>query len=121
MQLRIPHWREITATEPRLIANIGLVRTLIATDEQENGRLSAPASPPSGAISVGTTLWVGAFRPGAIIVGTACHLLRSEPPMIAVRYSYLPARAAMQLLGPLHSKGGSVLKCAEGLTSPKEK
>jgi hypothetical protein len=31
-------------------------------------------------------LWVGALRPGAIIVGTACHLLRSEPPMIAVRY-----------------------------------
>jgi hypothetical protein len=34
LQLRIPHRREITATEPRLIANgianIGLVRTLIA-------------------------------------------------------------------------------------------
>lgn len=33
----------------------------------------------------------------------------------------LPARAAMHSLGPLHSKGGSVLKCAEGLTNAKEK
>jgi hypothetical protein len=33
----------------------------------------------------------------------------------------LPAGAAMHSLGPLHSKGGSVLKSAEGLTNAKEK
>jgi hypothetical protein len=47
LQLRIPHRREITATEPRLIANgianIGLVRTLIATGGQENGPFRAQA------------------------------------------------------------------------------
>jgi hypothetical protein len=69
LQPRIPHRREITATEPRLIANgianIGLVRTLIAIDGQENGSFSCPdetlpevgLKPPSrlqrGAISIG--------------------------------------------------------------------
>jgi hypothetical protein len=33
----------------------------------------------------------------------------------------LAGRAAMPSLGPLHSKGGSVLKSAEGLTNAKEK
>jgi hypothetical protein len=45
LQLRVPHRHEITATEPRLIANgianIGLVRTLIATGGQENGPFRA--------------------------------------------------------------------------------
>jgi hypothetical protein len=35
-------------------------------------------------------LWVRPLSSGAIIVGTARHLLRSGPPMIAVRYTYLP-------------------------------
>jgi hypothetical protein len=42
LQLTNPHRREITATERRLIATgiaiIRLVRTLIATGGQENGR-----------------------------------------------------------------------------------
>jgi hypothetical protein len=45
LQLGIPHRREITATEPGLIATgiaiIRLVRTLIATAGQENGRFLA--------------------------------------------------------------------------------
>ena len=43
----IPVQREIIATEPRLIASgiaiIGLVRTVIATGGQENGRFLAQA------------------------------------------------------------------------------
>jgi hypothetical protein len=33
-------------------------------------------------------LWVGALKSVAMISGTADHLLRSDPRMIAVRYSY---------------------------------
>jgi hypothetical protein len=40
--------------------------------------------------------------PGAIIVGTTCLLLRSEPPMIAVRYT------SEQAL-PLYRQVGDVL------------
>jgi hypothetical protein len=47
-----PRRREITATGPRLIANgianIGLVRTLIATDGQENGPFHAQTRRVSG-------------------------------------------------------------------------
>jgi hypothetical protein len=43
-------------------------------------------------------LWVEAPRPGAINLGTACHLLRSELPMIAVRYSYDAGSSANQRL-----------------------
>jgi hypothetical protein len=32
-------------------------------------------------------LWVGALKSVAMISGTADHLLRSDPRMIAVRYS----------------------------------
>jgi hypothetical protein len=42
-----------------------------------------------------------------MIVGMACHLLRSEPPMIAVRYTYRVVRYSMddKLTVPMNLKG----------------